>query len=53
MGEIKNLRKALSPQSDQVFAELQKLDETRKKQEDELISLYMQKDELKVSIFFF
>lgn len=50
MNEIKTLRKALSPATDQVFQELKKNEEVRKKQEEEMIQAHIERDNFKVNI---
>lgn len=47
MNEIKTLRKALSPASEQVFQDLKKNEDVRKKQEEEIIQVHIERDSLK------
>jgi hypothetical protein len=53
MNEIKNLRKALNPQSEQVFSELKKFDEIKRQQEEELVRVHIENDRLKVTTLMF
>jgi hypothetical protein len=47
MNEIKNLRKALTPQSEQLFNELKRFDDVRKQQEEDLVKVHIENDRLK------
>jgi hypothetical protein len=49
MNEIKSLRKALSPHSEQAFLDLQKSETARRKQEEDMINAHIERDRVKVS----
>jgi hypothetical protein len=50
MNEIKNLRKALGPQAEQIYNEVKRHDEVRSKQEEELVNVHIENDRLKSEI---
>jgi hypothetical protein len=49
MSEIKNLRKALTPTTEQAFQEIKKLEDLKKQQEEELVHVHIENDRLQVN----
>ncbi|RYH15289.1 hypothetical protein EON65_31980 [archaeon] len=47
MSEIRNLRKALNPNTTEIFSEIKKTEESYKAVEEELVKLYIERDTLK------
>eukprot|EP00981_Chlorochromonas_danica_P011163 scaffold3779_cov254-Ochromonas_danica.AAC.23 len=48
MSEIRNLRKALTPNTEEVYEDLKKAEEARNAQEEEIVKLHIERDNLKV-----
>lgn len=47
MNEIRNLRKALTPSSEQAYQELKKSEDIRRQQEEELVQIHIENDNLR------